>query len=550
MDLTEYERVKFELAAILRSATVAQREKRPGGHNPFSDLFARLAEDRFNLMVVGRFSRGKTSLMNAMLDTDRLPTGILPLTSVITTVSYGSSERAFIEHEGWSLPHEIPLDALPDYVTQQGNPGNARRVALARIELSSELLRRGFHLVDTPGLGSSIMANTRTTESFLPQADAFMLVTSYDSPLSEEELQILQRVASTASRVFLVVNKQDTVSLEERKQVIGHLGDQARRVFGDPPHLFSVSAREAMEANRLNDGKRLAASGVPALKDELIRFLLNEKQAEFLLRMCERIAEVLNDVPVAGEESERLLSLHREIARQRPNGVPPTPVIHPTLNDNGARFSLCWVCARIDRKFYDLLCKFQYEVSADRKMQVGLADHGGLCPFHSWQYEMVASPRGTCIGFSSLLQRLAERLRKIAASSPENGYARELQKLNVTAESCGLCQARAEIERDAIVQLAGALRDAERKGKHRSTGLCVPHLELVAETIGPGETTRRLIAEEAVATERLSEDMRRYAVKHDGMRRFLASSEEVGADQRALMLLAGHPNVNGPWKRR
>jgi predicted GTPase len=57
------------------------------------DLFARLAEDRFNLAVVGRFSRGKSSLMNAILGSERLRTGVVPLTSVITTVTYGSQER-------------------------------------------------------------------------------------------------------------------------------------------------------------------------------------------------------------------------------------------------------------------------------------------------------------------------------------------------------------------------------------------------------------------------------------------------------------------------
>ncbi|HEV2160709.1 MAG TPA: hypothetical protein VGR52_00520 [Stellaceae bacterium] len=36
-----------------------------------------------------------------------------------------------------------------------------------------------------------------------------------------------------------------------------------------------------------------------------------------------------------------------------------------------------------------------------------------------------------------------------------------------------------------------------------------------------------------------------YALKLDGVRRDLASAEETSADQRALMLLAGHRNLNG-----
>ena len=75
-DLRQYEQDKFSIAALLRSAsTIVPREKRDLQER-LRDLFARLAEDRFNLVCVGRFNRGKTSLMNAILGTDRLPTGI------------------------------------------------------------------------------------------------------------------------------------------------------------------------------------------------------------------------------------------------------------------------------------------------------------------------------------------------------------------------------------------------------------------------------------------------------------------------------------------
>lgn len=97
MDLREYEQIKFEFAELLRSVQIVVPRDRHNEHERIRELFSRLAEDRFNLVVVGRFSRGKTSLMNAILGTDRLPTGIRPLTSVITTVAYGSKEQAVIK---------------------------------------------------------------------------------------------------------------------------------------------------------------------------------------------------------------------------------------------------------------------------------------------------------------------------------------------------------------------------------------------------------------------------------------------------------------------
>jgi hypothetical protein len=93
MNLREYEQNKFAIADILRSACTMAPQKSLDWQERQRDLFARLADDRFNLVCVGRFSRGKTSLMNAILATDRLPTGIVPLTSVITSVGYGTKEQ-------------------------------------------------------------------------------------------------------------------------------------------------------------------------------------------------------------------------------------------------------------------------------------------------------------------------------------------------------------------------------------------------------------------------------------------------------------------------
>jgi Dynamin family len=133
MDLKAYEHVKFELAELIRSGQLIASEgetdsnKRYEAEHPWRLLLTRLAEDRFTVVVAGRFSRGKSSLMNAVLGLDRLPTGIVPLTSVITYVRYGTSERVLLNYEGTRLRGEATLQELPDYVTEKGNPGNAKR---------------------------------------------------------------------------------------------------------------------------------------------------------------------------------------------------------------------------------------------------------------------------------------------------------------------------------------------------------------------------------------------------------------------------------------
>ena len=169
MDLRDYEQLKFDLAEVLRSVETFVPCDRHDQKDRIRDLFSRLAEDRFNLVVVGRFSRGKTSLMNAVLATDRLPTGIRPLTSVITTVAYGSKEQAIIKRIGLRLDEEIPLEALPDYITEKGNSGNVRQIRMAEVQLPAELFAAVSILSTLPAWGRRFSPTRAPLRNFFPR---------------------------------------------------------------------------------------------------------------------------------------------------------------------------------------------------------------------------------------------------------------------------------------------------------------------------------------------------------------------------------------------
>ncbi len=304
--LEQYSKLKLELAAIVRMLLhVAEQQKDEMAVGDCRRLLARLAEDRFNLAMVGQFSRGKSSLMNALLGAEKLPTGILPLTSVITTVAYGESERVLLQREGWTLPQEIRLDELPEYVTQHGNPGNEKKVTLAEIQLPHEMLRLGVHFIDTPGVASAIRANTRTTRQFLPEIDAAVLVTSFESPLAETELDFLREVRTYLRTVFIVVNKHDLVPATERAQVIETIRQQLQTTFDCDFPVFPISAREALHAKQSRSREDLDASGLPALEAALTSFLRKEKARELLLRAADRAESVLRQQLISVRIVER-----------------------------------------------------------------------------------------------------------------------------------------------------------------------------------------------------------------------------------------------------
>ena len=540
MDLREYEQIKFRLAEPLRSVGARNSEQTRQPDDELRDLFGRLAEDRFNLVVVGRFSRGKTSLMNAVLGTDRLPTGIRPLTSVITTVAYGSSEKAIIHTAGLSIPQEVPLAALPQFITEQGNSGNHRRVRIAEVQLPVELLRRGFYFIDTPGLGSPIVENTRTTERFLPEADAFVLVTSYEGPLSEEEVRFLRSASAAGQPVFIIVNKQDIASHAEREDALRYLREQLQGMLdGRGLGVFSLSARDGLAAKQRGDASLLEASGVAAFESELVRFLIDEKSREFLLGMCRRIGEVARKLPNA-PQTARLTEKIAAIAREM-GGRPAMPL--SGASSSNSKFTIeaalgrprpCAICAHALEQVFDFLRKFQYDITVSPERQQQLADRGGLCSFHTWIYEQVASPQGTCIGYADVLDNWASQL--LAATA---GPCRA-NSVTVDPVACLLCETQAAAEAAAVAAIADGLHRNGDPVLASLSGLCLPHLRSLAAALGEDPIAAKLLARQAAVLRRMSEDMRRYALKHDGLRRYLASDEETKASERALMVLAGH----------
>jgi small GTP-binding protein len=293
--IRRYDETKFALASIAQAGMQLCRELTDEeGQRLYQSLLAKIAEDRFNLAVLGSFNRGKSTLMNAILGMDRLPTGILPHTSVITTVTYGSQEQVLIRCAGWALSQKIPLEKLDDYITERGNPGNHRRATVAEIQLPAEILRRGLSLIDTPGIGSGIAANTNTTERFLPEIDGAIFVSSVESPIGETEVRFLRRIYKEVGKVFVVINKLDLLSEKDQREVLAfvntHLEAELKaRDFS----LFAISAKSALNAKLRGDKESLKKSGLLQLEQAISEFLSAEKASHFCNRVLDRLAELL-----------------------------------------------------------------------------------------------------------------------------------------------------------------------------------------------------------------------------------------------------------------
>lgn len=283
-ELASYRDHRLELGDLLRAALhLARSCADTDAESQARELLSRLAADRFRLAVVGQFSRGKSTLMNALLGEAYLPMGALPMTSVITTVRYGTRPKAMIRRHQSALPVEVPLARVADFVGASSVRRAELRVAAVEVEVPAEILRLGFEFVDTPGVGSAVTASTAVTMRFLPQADAVIFVTGFDSPLTEAEARLLADASRQAARLFLVLNKRDLVGGRDAAEAQDFVRRRLRDDLGiAEPRIYGLSALEALDGVTRADPVRLSASGLPGLRADLELFLTTDKTRLFL----------------------------------------------------------------------------------------------------------------------------------------------------------------------------------------------------------------------------------------------------------------------------
>lgn len=556
MQLGDYEAATFQLAEILRAIAALDLSNPSPFADTIRELFARLAEDRFNLVVIGRFNRGKTSLMNAILGMERLPTGILPLTSVITRVTYGSREKVEIEFARGGVPLEIGMEQLRDYVTQQGNPGNRMGIQQALVELPAEILRRGFYFIDTPGLGSAISQNSRTTEEFLPEADAILLVSGCDSPLTEEEGKLIRRLAHDRPKLFLIMNKLDMLTPDGRIELVRFTREQLSDLPGEAaPPLFLVSARDGLFGKLRGDTALLDSSGLSALEDALIAFLTQDKSQAVLQGLAARLHTLLNAIdatsvvePKALQElSGRVSAFERELGLDSDGGaINSNSAASSEVLNAPARMGACSVCSRILTAWFEFLRDYQLELTVSAEERHRFAQRGGFCERHLGLYVSLASERDLCLALTPLLERTATDLAEACHLSLGEGGGSG--NVTFTRPACALCEIQHATETECFGEFRQNYERALSDLSAPLPSLCLPHLKLMArrEWNVPQRSISMVEAffrQQATAAQRLAEDTQRYVLKRDALRHGLASEEESQAAGVAVAFLMGHPKV-------
>jgi hypothetical protein len=239
----------------------------------------KLAAGRYYVVVCGEFRRGKSSLLNALVERPgAFPVDVDVTTCAVQTLHWSSTEFAMVHYAPADQdasspapsPTPIPLDQVREFVTEQGNPGNDKKVLLIEMGAPIPQLESGLVLVDTPGLGSVNPAHTAATRAYLPNADAILFVASAVEPLSVPELDFLRLALAECPIVVAAITMIDKV--QDPTPVVTEARSRiATAAEAVPADLVIVPVSSLRKRRALTDGNQelLARSGFPELEAEL-----------------------------------------------------------------------------------------------------------------------------------------------------------------------------------------------------------------------------------------------------------------------------------------
>lgn len=284
-------------------------------------LAQRLAPRRFEVAVVGEFKAGKSTLVNALLGRELLPSAARECTGVVTLVRQArADERPGVTLTlGSGASVESTLDALDDLLTVHTASINTVPVVHAEVRLESLPFDGDVGLTDTPGVGAAGLVREMATLHYLPCADAIVFLTRADALLSDSEFQFLAErvVRQDVARVFVVVNFADRIgTAQDRNELEERARARLAPVLGEV-RLFFLSARDALESVLDGDDDRLAASGLPAFREALVTFLRDERAGAELALHERRVQTLQTDLTRALRQAHYAASLDADAAERR-----------------------------------------------------------------------------------------------------------------------------------------------------------------------------------------------------------------------------------------
>ena len=286
----------IEIAESLEQKSIAERLRAidERTQNPSAQLI---------LPLIGEFSAGKTSLINALTDSKVLETASLPTTATLYQIFFGSTENKAVALTAEGESVELQLDALK----------NDELLKYPTVNLfdTSTKVPKDIIFVDTPGLSSPDPKHREVLISILPRVDAILLTVDANQPITRSLLAFVKEMRLADKPIYLILNKTDTKST-------GELQDLKAGIARDIDLPIDSIVCTSASTGGVSELQQLL-SKIQAEKTQIIAKVDALRTKELIGELRSFIAEILRSSSSPKELKEAVRAQERELERLQSN---------------------------------------------------------------------------------------------------------------------------------------------------------------------------------------------------------------------------------------
>ena len=212
-----------------------------------SSLTNQLHDKHIDIAILGQFKAGKSSFLNHFIGRKILPIGVIPVTSVVTRIKFGTYEKAMLSSLANTLKTEIPVNQIDEFITESKNPKNEKHIALVDVELPALVPYKNLRFVDTPGTGSVYRHNTDATENWFTEIGIAIVSISAERPLGENEVAMIREISNHTPEVIILLTKVDLFKQAQILEIRNYIETQLQKAFNKKFRIFNYSILDNAE---------------------------------------------------------------------------------------------------------------------------------------------------------------------------------------------------------------------------------------------------------------------------------------------------------------
>lgn len=203
-------------------------------------LERRLSDTTISLAILGEFSSGKSTFINALLGSEILASALIPSTSVTTRILWGEKlECEALLKSGKRA--NVPITAISDYSSVEGR--RVGEVLELQLKAPLDMLRSGLIIIDTPGVNVNIAAHERITAQAIQESNACLFLMDARQPGKKTTIEFFKYIRDRVDKFFFVMNRADILDESERQEVDDYLREVLHSECGiEDPRIVFISS--------------------------------------------------------------------------------------------------------------------------------------------------------------------------------------------------------------------------------------------------------------------------------------------------------------------